>query len=56
MSALIAVIKPILLAFLVSAPVKHLLVDLLGAYANTTGNKIDDALVGIVADALDIDA
>lgn len=56
MGAIVATIKPVLLAFLVSAPVKQLVVDLLGAYAETTDNKIDDALVGIVRDALNIEA
>ena len=54
MSAVVAAIKPILLAFLGSAAVRNLVVDLLGAYAGTTDNKIDDALVGIVADALNV--
>lgn len=56
MGAIVAAIKPILLAFLISAPVKRLVVDLLAGYAKTTDNKIDDALVGIVADALNIEA
>ena len=55
MSAVVAAIKPILLAFLGSAAVRKLVVDLLGAYAGTTDNKIDDALVGIVADALNVE-
>ena len=55
MGAITAALKPVLLAFLGSAAVKHLVVDLLAAYAETTDNKIDDALVGIVADALNID-
>ena len=54
MGALVATIKPVLLAFLISAPVKRLVVDLLNAYSRTTDNKIDDALVGIVEDALNI--
>lgn len=56
MAAITAALKPVLMAFLASAAVKRLVVDLLGAYAATTGNKIDDALVGIVEDALNISA
>lgn len=55
MSAVVAALKPILLAFLKSRAVKQLVVDLLHAYAGTTDNKIDDALVGIVRDALNLD-
>jgi hypothetical protein len=56
MAVITAALKPVLLAFLVSPAVKRLVVDLLAAYAGTTDNKIDDALVGIVEDALRIDA
>lgn len=55
MSAVVAALKPVLMAFLKSRAVKQLVVDLLHAYAGTTDNKIDDALVGIVRDALNID-
>ncbi len=55
MSAIVAALKPILLAFIGSTAVKKLVVDLLHAYAGTTDNKIDDALVGIVRDALGIE-
>lgn len=56
MGAIVAALKPVLLAFLASTAVKRLVVDLLGAYSRTTDNKIDDALVGIVEDALNIGA
>lgn len=56
MKLVIDAIKPVLLAFLVSAPVKQLVVDLLAAYAKTTDNKIDDGIVAIVEQALRIGA
>ena len=56
MGAIVAALKPVLIAFLGSAAVKRLVVDLLGAYSRLTDNKIDDALVGIVEDALNIEA
>ena len=45
---MVAVIKPILFAFLQSDSVKKLVVDLLSAYAKTTDNTIDDAAVELV--------
>ena len=55
MAAITGAFKPILMAFLASRAVRQLVVDLLTAYAGTTDNKIDDALVGIVKDALNLD-
>ena len=55
MAAITAALKPVLLTFLASRAVRQLVVDLLAAYAGTTDNKIDDALVGIVKDALNLD-
>jgi len=52
MSAVVAAIKPILMAFLSSVAVKRLVVDLLHAYAQTTDNKVDDHAVELVRDAL----
>ena len=49
---MIAVIKPIVFAFLQSDSVKSLVVELLEAYAKTTDNTIDDAAVKMVKDAL----
>ena len=49
---MIAVIKPILFAFLNSTAVKKLVVELLEAYVKTTDNTIDDAAVKMVNDAL----
>ena len=54
MAAVTAALKPVLLAFLTSAPVRRLVVDLLAAYSATTGNTIDDNLVGLVATALGV--
>ena len=54
MGAIVALIKPVLLAFLSGDAVRGLVVDLLDAYAKSTDNKIDDAIVGIVADALGV--
>ena len=55
MAAITAALKPVLLAFLSSAPVRKLVVDLLKAYAGTTDNTIDDGIVSIVAQALGVD-
>ena len=49
---MIAVLKPIIFAFLQSDSVKNLVVELLEAYAKTTDNTIDDAAVKMVKDAL----
>ena len=49
---MIAVLKPIIFAFLQSDSVKNLVVELLEAYAKTTDNTIDDAAVKKVKDAL----
>lgn len=54
MAAITAALKPVLLSFLASRAVRQLVVDLLAAYAGTTDNSIDDALVGIVRDALQL--
>ena len=47
---MIAVLKPIIFAFLQSNSVKNLVVELLEAYAKTTDNTIDDAAVKMVKD------
>ena len=49
---MIAVIKPILFAFLNSTAVKKLVVELLEAYVKTTDNTIDDAAAKLVRDNL----
>ena len=55
MKAAIAVLKPVLLAFLTSAAAKQLVVDLLAAYAGSTDNTIDDGIVRIVRQALGLE-
>ena len=52
MGAVLAALKPVLLAFLQTEAVKQLVVDLLSAYADTTDNTIDDGIVRIVRQAL----
>ena len=48
MEAVIAVIKPILLAFLTSPAVKGLAIDLLRALAGLSDNSLDDAAVDFI--------
>ena len=45
---MIALIKPILFAFLKGKAVRQLVVELLEAYAKSTDNTIDDAAVELV--------
>ena len=45
---MIAVIKPILIAFLMSKQVRQLVVDLLAAYAVRSDNKVDDYAVELI--------
>ena len=54
MKAITAALTPILLRFLNFPAIRELVVDLLAAYAKTTGNKIDDGIVAVVADALGV--
>ena len=49
---MISIIRPILLAFVTSEPVKRLVVDLLEALAGKTENNLDDAAVAVVRQAL----
>ena len=42
---MIAIIKPILLAFVTSTAVKKLIIDLLSALVKETDNDLDDAAV-----------
>ena len=55
MQAITAALAPILIQFLNSTAISDLVVDLLKAYAKTTGNKIDDGIVAVVAEALGVD-
>ena len=45
---MIAIIKPILFAFIKTQAVKELIVKLLEAYAKSTDNTVDDKLVELV--------
>ncbi len=47
---MIALIKPILFAFLKGKAVRQLVIELLEAYAESTDNTIDDAAVSLVKD------
>lgn len=48
MAAVVAALKPVLLAFVTSAPVKTLAVDLLRALAKLSDNTLDDAAVDFI--------
>lgn len=48
MSAVVSVLKPILLAFIASEPVKRLAIELLRELAKLSDNKLDDAAVVFV--------
>jgi len=45
---MIAIIKPILIKFLMSRQVRQLVVDLLAAYAKRSDNKVDDYAVELI--------
>ena len=45
---MIALIRPIIFAFLTSDAVKRLVVDLLSAYAERTDNAVDDYAVDLI--------
>ena len=49
---MIALIKPILISFLMSKQVRQLVVDLLAAYAKRSDNKVDDYAVNLIRQAL----
>lgn len=49
---MIAIIQPILFAFIKSRAVKKLVVDLLAAFAKRTDNQVDDQLVYLVKSKL----
>jgi len=51
---MIAIIKPILFAFIKTQAVKELIVNLLEAYAKSTDNTVDDSLVKLVKKNLDV--
>ena len=49
---MIALIRPIVFAFLTSDAVKNLVVDLLAAYAERTDNRVDDYAVNLIRQEL----
>jgi hypothetical protein len=49
---MIALIRPIVFAFLASDAVKNLVVDLLAAYAERTDTKVDDYAVNLIRQEL----
>lgn len=49
---MIAILKPILFAFLMSDSVKNLVIELLEAYAKNTENNVDDYAVQLVKQGL----
>jgi hypothetical protein len=49
---MIAILKPILIAFLMSDSVKNLVIELLEAYAKNTENNVDDYAVQLVKQGL----
>ena len=51
---MIALVKPILFAFIKTKAVKELIVKLLEAYAKSTDNTVDDKLVELVKKNLEI--
>ena len=51
---MIALIKPILFAFIKTKAVKELIVKLLEAYAKSTDNTVDDKLVELVKKNLEV--
>jgi hypothetical protein len=50
--AMIALIRPVLFAFMQSDAVKHLILDLCRAMVEKTDNKVDDQLCDMLARAL----
>jgi len=49
---MITILKPILIAFLMSDSVKNLVIELLEAYAKNTENNVDDYAVQLVKQGL----
>jgi len=49
---MIAIIKPILISFLMSKQVRQLVIDLLSAYAKRSDNKVDDYAVNLIRSEL----
>jgi hypothetical protein len=52
MDAVVAVVKPLLIAIATHPAVKQLVVDLLAKYVRTTDNSIDDVVFALVKEKL----
>lgn len=52
MSALVSVVKPLLLSIATSPAVKNLVLELLNKYVSSTDNSIDDVVYKLVKDKL----
>jgi hypothetical protein len=52
MSAVVAVVKPLLISIATHPAVKNLVVELLTKYVNTTDNSIDNAILATVKELL----
>lgn len=52
MNAVVAVVKPLLIAIATHPAVKQLVVDLLAKYVRTTDNSIDDVVFALVKEKL----
>lgn len=52
MSALVALIKPLVFSLMNSCEVKKMVADLIDKYAKTTDNDIDDVIAATVRGAL----
>ena len=52
---MIALVRPIIFAFLTSDAVKKLVIDLLSAYAERTDNEVDDYAVELIRRELGVE-
>ena len=52
MSAVVAVVKPLLISIATHPAVKNLVIDLLTKYVNTTDNSIDNVVLEVVKEKL----
>jgi hypothetical protein len=52
MSAVVAVVKPLLISIATHPAVKNLVVELLTKYVNTTDNSIDNVVLEVVKEKL----
>ena len=52
MSAVVAVVKPLLISIATHPAVKNLVIELLTKYVNTTDNSIDNVVLEVVKEKL----